>query len=153
MKKLKRKHKEVFNARVDVDLVHLLPDEPRMFKMVNDYFHTYSHIYPIVHEHSFRDQLSFFKDSSGRVARPGFVPVLLLVLACASVLPRNEPLRFVGDSSLARHESFRWIKAAESWLENQSLKHPTLEVFQVHCLLIIASRGVNVSGKHWYRQQ
>jgi hypothetical protein len=80
------------------------------------------------------------------------VPVLLLVLACASVLPRNEPLRFVGDSSLARHESFRWIKAAESWLENQSLKHPTLEVFQVHCLLILASRGVAFKVKRAWSQ-
>lgn len=106
----------------------------------------------MIHEHNFQDQLSFFRDSNGRVTRPGFVAVLLLVLACASVMPRNEPLRFVGDSSLARYEAFRWIKAAESWLENQSQKHPTLEVFQVHCLLLVASKVVAYKVKRAWTQ-
>lgn len=140
MRTLKRKNKEVFSARTDADLVHLLPSDDRLSDMVRDYFHAYSHIYPVVHEYHFRDQLDYFKDSYGRVSRPGFVAVLLLVLACASVMPRNEPLRFVGANSLARYEASRWIKAAESWLDNQSAKHQTLEVFQVHCLLLIACK-------------
>jgi len=138
MKSLKRKNREVFNARTDADLVSFLPDEARMLSLIRDYFHAFSHIYPVVHEQVFHDQLSFFRDTNGRVSRPGFVAVLLLILSCASVMPRNEPLRFVGDSSLARYEAFRWISAVESWRENQSEKHLTLEIFQVQCLLLVA---------------
>jgi len=138
MKSLKRKNKDVFNARTDADLVQFLPDEARMLSLIRDYFHAFSHIYPVVHEQVFHDQLSFFRDTNGRVSRPGFVAVLLLILSCASVMPRNEPLRFVGDSSLARFEAFRWMSAVESWLENQNEKHLTLEIFQVQCLLLVA---------------
>lgn len=140
MKGLRRKDKTKFDIHNDLELISLLPEEGRIDRHVRDYFHAFSHIYPVIQEYHFRDQLDFFKTTSGRVTRPGFVAVLLLVMACAAVVPRNDPLSFCGDSSLARYEASKWIKAAESWLDNQSQKHPTLEVFQVHCLLLIASK-------------
>ena len=65
-----------------------------------------------------------------------------LLLLCASVncsVPGIAP-DFIGRSSLGRNAALKWIEVCENWLDLQSQKHMTLEVFQVRVLLVIARK-------------
>lgn len=120
-------------------LVSLVPEQSRADVVVQEYFGTLETTYRVLHAPTFFRQYKKFwmsaKDSS-----PAFVVQLLLVCASVNSAVPGGTVGFVGRSSLNRDVSLKWIGVCATWLDLQSQKHVTLEVFQIRVLLMIAQR-------------
>ncbi|PYH43066.1 uncharacterized protein BP01DRAFT_403012 [Aspergillus saccharolyticus JOP 1030-1] len=127
------------------ELVGLLPDPETMDAHVGLYFDTFEKIYRILHYPSFMNEYESFRQDS-RTARPAFIVILMLVLACVGCLASPAQPKYIGDSAMARERATLWIEAAAAWLPKQSQKHIYLAIWQIRCLLLVA-KMVNVVKK------
>ncbi|EXJ58255.1 hypothetical protein A1O7_05680 [Cladophialophora yegresii CBS 114405] len=121
-------------------LVAMLPEQARADALVRDYFETLETTYRVLHAPMFFRKYkelwgaSLSKDSSV------FLVQLLLVCASVNCAVAGGPSGFRGRSSVGRDMAVKWIEVCENWLDLQSQKHVTLEVFQVRALLVIAKK-------------
>ena len=120
-------------------LAAMVPEQKRTDSLVQEYFATMETTYRVLHTPTFFQSYKEFWKSSSNVSAP-FLAQLLLI--CASVNSQIEggPSGFLGRSSVARDMSIKWIEVVEHWLELQSQKHMTLEIFQVQVMLVLAKR-------------
>jgi hypothetical protein len=120
-------------------LMSLVPDEATADGLVQVYFEVIETTYRVLHAPTFFRKYKEFWAAS-RESSSVFVVQLLLVCACANAaVPAGSPA-FVGPSSMQRKTAIRWIEVCENWLDLQSQKHMTLEVFQVQVLMTIAKK-------------
>ncbi|RAL08443.1 uncharacterized protein BO97DRAFT_472979 [Aspergillus homomorphus CBS 101889] len=129
----------------DWELVGLLPDQETMDAQVYLYFESFENIYRILHYPSFMKEYDAFRQDS-RSARPAFVVILMLILACVGCLAQQGQPKYIGDSAMARERATLWVEAAEAWLPRQSQKHIYLAIWQIRCLLLVA-KMVNIVKK------
>lgn len=130
-------------------LMSLIPDEATCNSLVQVYFEVMETSYRVLHAPTFfRNYKEFWASSSD--TSPVFLVQLLLVCACTySALPVG-PIAFTGPSSVQRDTATKWVDVCDAWLDLQSQKHMTLEVFQVQVLLTIAKKMNCVKLKrHW----
>jgi hypothetical protein len=120
-------------------LVSLVPDQTTTDSLVQVYFEILETTYRVLHVPSFfRAYKEFWV--SPHDAPQAFVVQLLLVCACANNAVERGLEGYFGPCSLTREAALKWIDVCEVWLELQSQKHMTLEVFQVQVLIPIAKR-------------
>jgi hypothetical protein len=127
----------------------LVPDRSIADRLVNLYFDTFELTYRILHRPTFwRDYDCFWK--SPEQAPPGFVPILLLVMATVHCMSPKEPLSFNIEGSTVRSEAIQWIWACDFWLTQQSQKHRFLAMYQVMCLRFLAASAISLKVKEAY---
>ncbi|KAH0837214.1 hypothetical protein FOPE_04569 [Fonsecaea pedrosoi] len=120
-------------------LVSLVPEQNRTDTLVQEYFETLETTYRILHAPTFFRKYKEFWTSS-RGSSSVFLVQLLLVCASTNCAVAGNPSGFIGRSTVCREAAVKWIEVCESWLELQSHKHMTLEVFQIRVLLVIAKK-------------
>ncbi|KAF2840993.1 hypothetical protein M501DRAFT_930940 [Patellaria atrata CBS 101060] len=123
----------------DKELMDLLPARSSVDLMIEQYLSTFELFYCVLDESFFRQEYQIFWERPER-CRTGFIAVILLTMAAVVCCSQKEPFIYTGVDSTGRKTALEWIRAAESWLDNQSKKHTTLGFFQVHCLLLIAKQ-------------
>lgn len=132
--------------RTAVDLVSLVPARAVTDGFVRLYMITFEKTYRVVHEPSFWSEYDEFWNYP-EDSKPGFIAVLLLILATVRCMSPEEDLSFDLDGSSSRTEALSWIRAGDLWLEQQSQKHRTVEMYQVMCLRVIAASANSVKIK------
>lgn len=152
---LKTRHKKWKVEKVNtlstpqLDFTYLLPDQRTIDELVHRYFDNFESIYRIIHGPSFWEEYNKFS-ADHLSTSSAFVVLVLLMMATASCIPRNEQARYIGDSSLGRERAVMWIEASESWLRSHSQKNVYLAVWQIRCLLVLAKMANTVKKKrHW----
>ena len=139
---ISKKHQLPGPQRVEepeVALKRLLPPEPMCRPYMLKYFKHFEGMFRIIHNPSFwRRYEAFWAGSTDNGS--SFIALLLVAMSCARCLYVDNPISFEGDSSSARTEAVRWVLAVETWHDQQSQKHTTLEVFQIKCLLLLSKK-------------
>lgn len=120
-------------------LASMLPNPKRTDALVQEYFATIETTYRILHTPTFFQSYKDFRKSSSEVPA-AFLVQLILICACVNSSVEGGPTGFHGRNSAARDMSLNWIQRSEQWLDMQSQKHVTMEIFQIHILLVIAKR-------------
>ena len=120
-------------------LASLVPEQPRTDALVQEYFETLETTYRALHAPTFFRKYKEFWMSSDKSSSV-FLVQLLLVCASVNCSVEGGPTGFVGRSSAGRDAAVTWIELCENWLDLQSQKHMTLDVFQVRVLLVIAKK-------------
>ncbi|KAF1991543.1 hypothetical protein K402DRAFT_346291 [Aulographum hederae CBS 113979] len=137
---LKRKERGLFNAPGDPSrMFDLLPTKAETDYLVRLYLDQFENAYRVLHIPTFRTEYCELWNDPQQ-ARPCFLAILLLVLAITRPCSTIHELLFVGESSVARFKAVQWAATVEQWLESQSYKHATLEVFQIRCLLFMVKQ-------------
>jgi hypothetical protein len=129
----------------DPELLHFLPDREVMDYLIRLYFDTSECMYRILHRPSFWKEYGIFWENP-EAANPGFVVLILLIMAVVSCISPQEKPAYIGDSALARERAVLWIEVSEWWLGRQSRKHTYLAIWQIRSLLVLAKQ-VNVVKK------
>lgn len=132
-----------------INLFDLVPNRSIADRLVNLYFDTFELTYRILHRPTFWRDYEFFWRSPEQ-APPGFVPVLLLVMATVRCMSPKEPLSFNHEGSTVRSEAIQWIRACDLWLTQQSQKHRFLAMYQVMCLRFLAASASSLKVKEAY---
>ena len=112
----------------DKALYRLLPQRTSADPLVRIYIENLEITHRVLHLPSFIEEYNRMWDSPHE-ARPDFVALLLLMLATARCINREEQVMFRGASSLSRETAIMWIEACDSWLQTQSHKHVTITNF------------------------
>ena len=121
------------------ELAAMVPAKERADILLQEYLDIFETTYRVLHVPTFyRRYEQFWTDPDDSTAE--FVVQLLLVLATVAATVPGGPQGFVGRSSISRETSIRWIESAETFLNNYSQKHTTLEFYQTHILLVTAKR-------------
>ncbi|KAI1618171.1 hypothetical protein EDD37DRAFT_257680 [Exophiala viscosa] len=139
-------------------LLSLIPDQSTTDSLVRLYFEVLETTYRVLHAPTFFRQYKEFwaptpaevpeaSDSTPSETSTAFVVQLLLVCACANALVQRGKPVYIGPSSILRDDAIKWIEVCETWLDLQSQKHMTIEVFQVQVLMPIAKRVNGVKHK------
>ncbi|KAJ5648061.1 hypothetical protein N7490_004433 [Penicillium lividum] len=152
---LKTRHKKWKVEKINtlstpqLDFTYLLPDQRTIDELVHRYFNTFESVYRVMHGPSFWEEYAKF--TADRLSTSSaFVVLVLLIMATASCISRNEHTLYIGDSSLGRERAIMWIEASESWLRSHSQKNVYLAVWQIRCLLVLAKLVNTVKKKrHW----
>lgn len=131
------------------NLLELIPERAVADRLVHLYFDTFEMTYRILHKNTFWKDYASFWESPGQSA-PGFIPVLLLVMAVVRCMSPMEPLSFDSDGSFARTGAIKWIQACDSWLKQQSQKHRFMAMYQVMCLRLLAASANSLKKKEAY---
>lgn len=132
-----------------VALKRLLPPEPVCRPYMLQYFKHFEGVFRIIHSPSFWRRYEAFW--TGNVDKSSsFIALLLAAISCARCLYVENPISFDGDSSSARMEAVQWVLAVETWHDQQSQKHTTLEVFQIKCLLLLSKKLNAIKIKRHY---
>ena len=97
-------------------------------------FETYETILRVIHIPTFWSE---YQDLPISQWREPFITVILMILASVSCVAVSQ-LSFQDDVSTARITAQKWVTAIDKWWNNQSLKHLTIETFQVGILLLLA---------------
>ena len=152
---LKTRHRKWKQEKVNtlstpqLDFTYLLPDQRKIDELVHLYFNNFESVYRILHGPSFWEEYARFSRDHQSTSS-AFVVLVLLVMACATCIVRNDQTRYVGDSSLGRERAIMWIEASEAWLRSHSQKNIYLAVWQIRCLLVLAKLVNTVKKKrHW----
>lgn len=132
------------------DLIGMVPERAVAEPLVRLYFDTFEATYRILHRPTFWKDYESFWRSPGQGGPPGFLPVLLLVMATVRCMSRNEPLSFNHEGSSVRAEAVQWIRACDLWLKQQSQKHRTMAMYQVMCLRLLAASANSLKTKQAY---
>lgn len=133
----------------NANLLDLVPDRSMADRLVNLYFDTFEMTYRILHRPTFwRDYESFWQ--SPKQGPPGFLPILLLVMAIVRCMSPEEPLSFNYEGSSVRKEAVQWIRACDFWLTQQSQKHKFMAMYQVMCLRLLAASANSLKTKEAY---
>jgi hypothetical protein len=136
--------------KTHVDLASLVPERAVADHFVQLYMSTFEKTYRVLHEPMFWGDYEVFWNSP-QDPKPGFVPVLLLILATVRGMSPKAALSFSLDGSASsRTEAILWIQACDAWLNQQSQKHRTMEMYQVMCLRVLAASANCVKVKQAY---
>ena len=120
-------------------LLELLPDKLVVDSHLQSYMDSFEVTYRVLHVPSFaRRYESFWQAPQDTPA--SFVVLLLLILASVHCISPQQPVAFLGRSSYRREQVMIWVTASEAWLDAQSQKYLTLEIFQTRILLFMAKR-------------
>lgn len=120
-------------------LAAMVPAKDRVDALVNEYLSAFETTLRVLHVPTFqREYDQFWVDANESSTE--FVVTLLLIMAAVNCVVPGGPEGFLGRSSIARETATRWIEASDTWLQQQSHKHTTLEYYQIHVLLLIAKR-------------
>jgi hypothetical protein len=129
-----------------VDLVSLVPERYITDHFVQLYLNTFEQTYRVLHQPTFWTEYEAFWNAPPE-SKPGFVAVLLLILATVRCMSPKEAWSFDLDGSSARTEAISWILACDSWLQEQSQKHRTIAMYQVMCLRVLAASANSLKIK------
>lgn len=100
------------------------------------YFDNIETTYRIIHQPTFWEEYRIFWVNPK--SNLGFLALILLTMAIVRCMTVKEMIKYVGDSTKEREKAILHISACDIWLRSQSIKHTTIQSFQVHCLLILA---------------
>ncbi len=132
-----------------VALKRLLPPEPVCHPYMQQYFKHFEGMFRIIHGPTFwRRYEAFWTESVDNDL--SFIALLLAAMSCARCLYVDNPILFDGDSSSARTEAVQRVHAVEIWLDHQSQKHTTLNIFQIKCLLLLSKKVNAIKIKRHY---
>jgi hypothetical protein len=117
------------------DMLAMLPDQVTATRLVQLYFDEFESTYRVIHAPSLWVAFHQLSENPSN-AKVSFLAVLVLVIAIGRIIdPQKTTFRYTGPSSSAREKAVDALEASQSWLDNHSKKHTTLEYFQVQILL------------------
>jgi hypothetical protein len=122
-------------------LAAMVPARERADALIQEYFDVFETTYRILHVPTFYQRYEEFWTHPEK-SSIDFVVQLLLVMASVNCAVPGGPDGFVGRSSVGRETATRWIESSETYLQNYSQKHTTMEFYQIHVLLVVA-KGMN----------
>ncbi|KAI5254856.1 hypothetical protein E4T42_02154 [Aureobasidium subglaciale] len=127
-------------------LTEYLPERVKVNLLVGMYFENVDCTYAILHHPTFhREYEEMWREPTK--AKPGFVAVVLLMMACCQCVVREKQLFYKADSPLPRETAIALIQVCESWIGKSSPKHTDMAWFQVQCLLLIAKQTQQMKMK------
>lgn len=132
------------------ELLGLVPERVVAEPLVRLYLDTFETTYRILHRPTFWRDYEAFWQAPGQGGPPGFLPILLLVMATVRCMSPREPLSFTHEGSSVRAKAVQWIRACDLWLKQQSQKHRILAVYQVMCLRLLAASATSLKTKQAY---
>ena len=115
----------------------MVPPRQRADFLVQLYLNIFETTYRVLHVPTFMQSYESFWTSPEDIDTE-FLAQLLVIMAAVNCVAEGAVEGFVGMSSVGRATSHRWIETVETWLDQQSHKHTTLEFYQTHVLLMIA---------------
>ena len=127
-------------------LLRYLPQRDTADQLVKVYIQTFESTYRVLHLPTFWSEYRTIWQAP-HDARPAFVALLLIIMACTNCVAHKENEAFRGTSSMRRETACNWIEAGEEWLSRQSQKHITLTYLQAQCVLLIAKQINTVKKK------
>ena len=130
----------------DQTMVHLLPSREYVDPFVDVYVKHFETTYRVLHLPSFWEEYTRLWETPNK-ARPGFICILLLMMAATNSVEDENGSSSRGASSATREMDCMWIEVCEIWLGIQSQKHTTLSYLQAHVMLLIAKRNVQYKAK------
>ena len=130
----------------DRTLASLLPQRKVVDQLVQIYMDNFETTHRILHVPSFWEEYDHLWIVP-QEARPGFIALVLLMIATTNCIKGNSPSVFRGDSSVGRETAIMWIRICDSWLRSQSQKHTNLTIYQLHCLSFMAKQMNSVKRK------
>lgn len=122
----------------DVNLCPL-PSEFRCRQLMAIYFQHYNATLRIIHEPVFWQRFNEVW-TEAEPATDAFCYVLLTAMSCVRCLEPEVSMTYDWDGSSASREAEVWIKQVQRWDKRQGLKHATLEMLQVKCLLMLSMK-------------
>ena len=129
------------------NLCELLPDKATLDHLVKLYFDTMEISYRTLHAPTFWEEYRRFSEDMQN-AKPGFVAILLLMMAAVKCISSGISSTHNGrNSTTGRDTAISWIEACSSWVDGQSKKHLTIESFQVRFLLLLAKKTTAMKVK------
>ncbi|KAI5209114.1 hypothetical protein E4T39_01010 [Aureobasidium subglaciale] len=127
-------------------LIEYLHERVKVDLLVGMYFEKVDCTYAILHYPTFhREYEDMWRDPTN--AKPGFVAVVLLMMACCQCIVQEKQRFYKADSPLPRETAIALIQVCESWIGKSSPKHTDLVWFQVQCLLLIAKQTQQMKMK------
>lgn len=120
------------------DLPGLLPSErSEVDELVHLYLNSFDNIYHVIHRTEFSKEYDQFCTEPVQ-ARHHFVALVLLMIASALSLKRDEACLYIGKNSVSRHTALKMISTVEDWLRrNGKQKKATITDFQIRFLIIL----------------
>ena len=118
----------------------LLSSQEATDQLVQLYLDNYETTHRILHVPTFRAEYRDFWNAP-QDARPAFVAILLAILSVVCCIPGRACFDHAGCSCKNRETAILWIQTCDSWIDLQSHKHTTIEVFQLQCLSLLAKRA------------
>ena len=131
------------------NLLDLVPNRSIADPLVHLYFDTIEMTYRVLHRTTFWSEYESFWQSPGE-GSPGFLPILLLVMAIIRCMSPIESSSSMPEGSSLRTEAVQWIRACDFWLTKQSSKHRYIAMYQVMCLRLLAASANSVKTKEAY---
>jgi hypothetical protein len=149
LEKGRRRQTKNIVATTDAQLLSLVPaDRATVEPLIWKYIRSIENIYRVLYVPSFwQDYHAFWQKPTQ--ARPGFVAIMLLMIASVQVTT-SDPAVFLGHMSAVCERSSLYVKSCEAWLNRQSKKHVNVEYFQVAILLQIAKQVNHFKEKQGY---
>ncbi|KAK7905496.1 hypothetical protein LTR67_000219 [Exophiala xenobiotica] len=129
------KEKDVVDDR---SLNDLLPPRKTADELVDVYLDCVEPTHRVLHIPSFRREYTRCWGSP-QTAAPGFVALLLAMMAGVLVLHNSSAARSMDVGPALRETALEWVEAAESFLQRRT-RRPDLRIFQICCLSIVARR-------------
>ncbi|KAL3424666.1 transcriptional regulatory protein [Phlyctema vagabunda] len=119
-------------------LLSQLPPRAMADRLILLYFDSIETIYKILHKPTFMACYQLFwttpQDADG-----GFVVLLFLAMSITRCMLPDQPLSYNPSGSSARSEAHSWIRACDVWIQKQSNKHRTLQIYQARVLRHVAT--------------
>lgn len=126
-----------------------LPGEERCRRLSKLYFDHFSSLHAVFHVPTFWENYQRYWDGTHH-APDWFNAILLAILSCVRCLFVETPLSFDGASSTARNEAIEWLRVVDTWQRHKASDTPTLETFQLRCLVLLAKIINDIDGGDHY---
>ena len=137
---------------LDVKAVfNLLPAREVADRCVDLYVNTFETTYRVLHLPSFwKEYDQMWTDADN--ARPGFIIIVLLMVAAAYCMRDDYSPQLEGMSTVDRNYCCNLVENCEAWIRRQSRKHVDISYVQTHVLLFIAKLAITYKRKRTWQE-
>jgi len=131
----------------------LLPEKPKVDKLIDLYLNSLENLYHVLHVPSFRKQYAeFWQQPAEAQTNSPMIVIILLIISCVICVDEAEELKFVGAESRNLSTAMNSILACDDWVQSHSQKHLTAQYFRIRCLLLLAKTIAGMHIKRWYHE-
>ncbi|TGJ82182.1 hypothetical protein E0Z10_g6585 [Xylaria hypoxylon] len=136
-------------AEPDTELESLLPSKEEMDSLLTVYLDQFEQLHRIIHIPTFRKEYESFWDPTH--TRPAsFTALVLSMISVSCCLGMQTSGKFIGVKSSAHAMAEKWVKACDTWFNQQSHKHRAMVHYQIECLLYLAKKVNTIKKKRFW---
>ncbi|KAI0809725.1 hypothetical protein GGR55DRAFT_648968 [Xylaria sp. FL0064] len=145
----RRRDREKKAAEPDPVLESLLPSREETDSFLSVYLDQFEQLYRIIHIPTFRKEYESFWDPNH--TRPASLTALVLSMVSVSCcLGMQTSGKYIGVKSSAFAMAEKWIKACDTWFNQQSHKHRAMVHYQIECILYLAKKVNTIKKKRFW---